>query len=123
VVADTPRGPGVVNGATGSKRALPGYDKHAATMHRLIGSRAEVDEDAMSSEGQQHKRTARAGFLRDVLRAVPLRGGPGRQCTLQAVASRVGCDLEAAGVLPHLICSSAQHLATVGAFEVRSTTI
>jgi hypothetical protein len=26
-------------------------DQHAATMHRLIGSRAEVDEDAMSSEG------------------------------------------------------------------------
>jgi hypothetical protein len=92
-VADAPRGAGVVKGATGSKRARPGYDEHVAAMHPLRGSRAEVDEDAMSSEGPQQKRTARAGCLRDVLRAVLLRGGLGRQCTLQAVASQVGCDL------------------------------
>jgi hypothetical protein len=112
-----------VNGATGSKRARPGYDEHAAAMHRLSGSRAEVNEDAMSSEESQQKRTTRAGCLRDVVRAVLLRGGLGRQCTLQAVASQVGCDLEAAGLPPHLLGSSAQHLAKVGTFEVRSTAL
>jgi hypothetical protein len=81
------------------------------------------DEDAMSSEGSKQKRTARAGCLRDVLRAARLRRWLGRQCTIQAVASQVGCDLEAASVPPHLIGSSAQHLAKVGEFEVRSTTI
>jgi hypothetical protein len=112
-----------VNGSTGSKRVRLGYDEHAAAMHRLNGSRAEVDEDAMSSKEQQQKRTPRAGCCRDVLRAVLLRGGLGGQCTLQAVASRVGCDLDAAGVPPRLIGSSAQHLAKIGAFEVCSTTI
>jgi hypothetical protein len=123
LVADASRGAGAVNGVTGSNRARPGYDEHAAAMHRLRGSRTAVDEDALSSERSQQKRTARAGCLRHVLRAVLLRGGLGRQCTLQAVASRVGCDLEAAGVPPHLIGSSALHLAKVGPFEVRSTTI
>jgi hypothetical protein len=121
LVADAPRGAGAVNGATGSNRARPGYDEHASAMHRLSGSRADVDKDAMSSEWSQQKRTAPAGCLRHVLHAVLLRGGLGRQCTLQAVASRVGCDLEAAGIPPHLIGSSALHLALVGPFEVRST--
>jgi hypothetical protein len=60
-VADAPRGAGAVNGATGSKRARPGYDEHAAAMHQLSGSRAEADEDAKSSQGPQQNRTARAG--------------------------------------------------------------
>jgi hypothetical protein len=122
LVADASRGAGAVNGATRSKWARPGYDELAAAVHRLGGSRA-VDEDDMSSEGPQQKRTAQAGCLRDVLRAVMLRGCLGRQCTIQAVASRVGLNLEAAGVPSHLVCSSAQQLANVSAFEVRSTTI
>jgi hypothetical protein len=42
LVADAPRGAGAVNSATGSKRARPGYDEHAAAMNRQSGSRAEV---------------------------------------------------------------------------------